>query len=111
MEHEARALVSVLQGRPHDDARLRRLVEFLKSVDPLKQGGWDEQRLEDSVQSAVQSLDQTIWLTQAFDALKNAQREVSRETGERLFRTTLLRSAIAFFMTGLPPDAQVEDPV
>ncbi|TAL50809.1 hypothetical protein EPN81_01650 [Patescibacteria group bacterium] len=104
MEHETQALVVVLQGQHCDEVRLARMVVFLRQVDPLARDGWDETRLDAYIQGALESLDQPVWLTRSFDLLASAQCDVSKKTGMRLFRSTLLKAALAQFITQLPPD-------
>jgi len=105
MYHEGLALERTLKPleRQGDD-RFQGLVEFLQYVDPLKGGGWSERQFKDYIQAATETVAFPGWLTRGFDHLACAQREVAQETGNRLFRTTLLQAALAYFMTGLHPD-------
>lgn len=104
MAHEADALLRVLSARSRDDDRAHGLVGFLKLIDPLKGDGWDNARMEAYIASATATLDQALWLTRAFDHLDRAQAQVTKSSGMRLFRTALLKAAIAYFITQLPPE-------
>lgn len=104
MAHETQALLRVLGPRFRRDSPTAELVNLLQLIDPLKDGGWDDVRLEAYIASATATLSQPLWLTNAFVALRVAQAQVARESRMRLFRTTLLKAAIAFFVTQLPPD-------
>lgn len=105
MTHESEALALVLERLGQDHVRAHDLTVFLRLIDPCKRDGWRQARQEAYVQAAMASLDQPLWLTRALDELSQAQAEVSERTVDRMvFRVSLLQAAIAFFVTGLPPE-------
>lgn len=104
MPHEAQLLVGVLDQLSFNGERLRETVAFLLEVDPLKRDGLTLEQLAQYVSAAEKAVERPQWLTNALDMIVDVQQEVTKRTGQRLFRTIIVEAAIAFYITGLPPD-------
>lgn len=104
MPHEAQLLIEVLARLSFNSERLRETSAFLLQVDPLKRDGLTLEQLAQYVRAAKKEVERPQWLTNALDMIVDVQQEVTRRTGQRLFRTIIVEAGIAFYITGLPPD-------
>ncbi len=109
LHHEGEVLLRTLEQRSVSEERVIELVEFLRRIDSMSATGWNDHQCEAYIASATTTVAMPQWVTGAFEALGRHQAEVAKETGARLFRTSLLKAAVAFALTGLDPDDQLSD--
>lgn len=105
-KNEAQALFEALRGQKYTHARLQAGIEFLRMVDPSKSNGWSNDRLEQYMVNACETLACPEWGNGLKRCLDKAIQQSRRNTNGVIFRQSFLRAVLLFFATGY----QEQDP-